>query len=77
MRLNHSATVSLTWRGWLRDGNRLIRAELHKAAAMALVWRLRARGRSDLAYLDARMLEDIGMTPAQAEREIRKPFWRA
>jgi len=25
--------------------------------------------------LDERLLQDIGVTPAQAEAETRKPFW--
>ena len=47
-------------------------------AALALVgqWRERARQRRQLARLDARMLRDIGVTAAEAERECEKPFWR-
>src|SRR5215470_18006902 len=39
-------------------------------------WRWRKNGRLELARLDARMLRDIGLTRAEAEREINKPFWR-
>jgi len=39
-------------------------------------WRCRSNGRLDLARLDERMLRDIGLTRADAEFEINKPFWR-
>ncbi len=45
-------------------------------AAVAL-WRRRARERSELAAMNAHDLQDIGISRAQAEFEIRKPFWRA
>ncbi len=45
-------------------------------AAFAL-WRRRARERSELAAMNAHDLQDIGISRAQAEFEIRKPFWRA
>ncbi|HJS86451.1 MAG TPA: DUF1127 domain-containing protein [Acetobacteraceae bacterium] len=39
-------------------------------------WR-RHRSRQSLAQLDARLLRDIGVTFAEAEEEMNKPFWRA
>jgi uncharacterized protein YjiS (DUF1127 family) len=39
-------------------------------------WRARSRQRSDLRYLDDRLLEDIGITRAQARKEAGKFFWR-
>ncbi len=45
-------------------------------AAFAL-WRRRARERSELAAMNAHDLRDIGISRAEAEFEIRKPFWRA
>jgi uncharacterized protein YjiS (DUF1127 family) len=39
-------------------------------------WRRRAHGRAELARLDDRMLRDIGITRADAEFLINKPFWR-
>jgi len=39
-------------------------------------WRRRARDRADLARLDDRMFRDIGITRADAEFLINKPFWR-
>jgi uncharacterized protein YjiS (DUF1127 family) len=29
-----------------------------------------------LLQLDARLIEDIGLTRLDAEREVTKPFWR-
>jgi uncharacterized protein YjiS (DUF1127 family) len=40
------------------------------------VWRERRRQRFSLARLDDRMLRDIGVTFADVEGEISKPFWR-
>ena len=39
-------------------------------------WRRRIRERDQLARLDERTLCDIGLTRADAEFLINKPFWR-
>jgi uncharacterized protein YjiS (DUF1127 family) len=39
-------------------------------------WRYRRHARADLGRLDDRMLADIGLTRAEADIEIAKPFWR-
>jgi uncharacterized protein YjiS (DUF1127 family) len=39
-------------------------------------WRRRAHDRAELARLDDRMLQDIGITRADAAFLINKPFWR-
>ena len=39
-------------------------------------WGQRHRQRCDLAELDDRLLDDIGVTRERAEKELRKPFWR-
>ena len=36
----------------------------------------RSRQRKALAQLDARLLEDVGVTRHQANAEAAKPFWR-
>ena len=38
-------------------------------------WRERARQREALGKLSDRMLRDIGISRASAEREAGKPFW--
>jgi uncharacterized protein YjiS (DUF1127 family) len=39
-------------------------------------WRRRIRARAELAALDDRMLDDIGITRSEAEFLSCKPFWR-
>jgi uncharacterized protein YjiS (DUF1127 family) len=39
-------------------------------------WRRRNRERLELATLDRRMLADIGLTEAEREFLINKPFWK-
>ena len=39
-------------------------------------WRERHESRRTLRRLDDHMLADIGMSRADAEAEIAKPFWR-
>ncbi|SDF90302.1 Uncharacterized conserved protein YjiS, DUF1127 family [Limimonas halophila] len=40
-------------------------------------WRRRARGRAELAGLDARARADLGVRWEDARAESRKPGWRA
>lgn len=40
-------------------------------------WQRRAEYRCKLETMDGRLLDDIGLTRAQAMAEARKPFWRA
>ena len=39
-------------------------------------WRRRSRDRAELATLDHRMLQDIGLTEADREFLANKPFWK-
>ena len=39
-------------------------------------WRRRWRSRAELAGFGERDLRDIGISPAEAQRECAKPFWR-
>lgn len=39
-------------------------------------WAERRGQRRALAQLDIRLLDDIGLTPRDAEQESAKPFWR-
>jgi uncharacterized protein YjiS (DUF1127 family) len=48
---------------------------LHVTATLR-EWRRRTRERAQLGELDDRMLKDIGLTRADAEFLINKPFWR-
>ena len=42
-----------------------------------LLWRLRAAERQTLSLLGDDILRDIGLTRADVDREVMKPFWRA
>ena len=48
----------------------------HWALATLREWSRRSRERHQLGQLDARMLADIGMTHADREMLVNKPFWR-
>ena len=45
------------------------------AVARLLRWHELARQRRTLLTLNDRMLKDIGVTRAEAEREASRPFW--
>jgi uncharacterized protein YjiS (DUF1127 family) len=47
-----------------------------RIAATLDTWNARRRGRRELAQLDERILQDIGMTRSQVAMELDKPFWR-
>ncbi len=46
------------------------------AVNMLLSWQQRARERHRLASFDEHMLRDLGLSRADIEFELRKPFWR-
>ena len=73
--LSSTVIMSLTWRGWLANGKGLFAREVMRAATQVNSWTRRARQRRELAALDARLLNDIGITPDQVQDEVRKPFW--
>ena len=50
---------------------------LGRAYEQLLVWLERSRQRRHLAMLSDHMLKDIGMTRADVEAEVSKPFWEA
>jgi uncharacterized protein YjiS (DUF1127 family) len=43
---------------------------------LMLTWSDRMRQRRHLAELDDRLLQDIGISRADIEAEISRPFWR-
>jgi uncharacterized protein YjiS (DUF1127 family) len=52
------------------------RGAVEQTLAVLHKWRPRSRDRAGLAALDKRMLEDIGLTRAEAEAQSRKQCWR-
>ena len=71
---NSSAAMpSATALPWMR---RWARIWTRAAAALARV-HARHRQRHRLQQLDDRLLKDIGLSRADAEREWRRAFWRA
>lgn len=74
--LSPTVTMSPTWRGWFQDGKRLLVAETLRLFAQAQAWDRRARARRRLAALDARLLDDIGLSPDDVKREAAKAFWQ-
>lgn len=61
--------------GAIRLGAARAGVAVANAAVAVLEWQRRASERHALMTLDMRMLRDIGMTPADVDRETRKPFW--
>jgi uncharacterized protein YjiS (DUF1127 family) len=47
------------------------------ACRVLSTWQERAQGRRALSRLDDHLLRDIGLSRADVERELMKPFWRA
>lgn len=62
---------------WPARKRRRAAALLGAMLRLIRLWHRRAREREQLAYLDLRMLRDIGISPSDAARESDKPFWRA
>ena len=50
---------------------------IRSAARLLALWRRRAVEKRELASLDERGLHDIGLTRADVQVAIAKPFWRA
>ena len=43
---------------------------------LALVWLQRSRERRELGAFSDRMLKDLGVSRADIDHEVSKPFWR-
>jgi uncharacterized protein YjiS (DUF1127 family) len=43
---------------------------------LLLIWFERTRQRRELSQLSSHMLKDIGLSRADVEAEVTKPFWR-
>jgi len=49
---------------------------LGRISGVFRIWMERSRQRRDLANLDIQGLNDVGISPYDARREINKPFWQ-
>jgi uncharacterized protein YjiS (DUF1127 family) len=47
-----------------------------RMARLVWVWRSRAESRRTMSMLSDHVLRDIGVTRADVDREVMKPFWR-
>ncbi len=74
-RYQEAGALAVPGGSFLGYGGTVRRAVVRVADTM-LGWADRARQRRLLASLDRRMLDDIGITPADVLRESDKPFWR-
>lgn len=54
---------------------RLIDRGLLRAVDVVFEWRARAVERDVMRALDDRMLRDVGLSRADLERELSRPFW--
>lgn len=68
---NRSSSVIGAARRQQRTGS-----ALRRLAGVVTVWTLRRRTRKSLRRLDAHLLEDIGLTQADARNEAKRPFWQ-
>jgi uncharacterized protein YjiS (DUF1127 family) len=60
----------------IKYSNVIMNYYVHLRDCMAL-WDHRTQQRRSLKLLDARLLDDMGLSTAAAEEEAGKPFWRA
>jgi uncharacterized protein YjiS (DUF1127 family) len=56
---------------------RSVAALLRNGGAMLWTWQNRYDARQHMAELDARLLDDVGLSRADMMRVAAKPFWRA
>jgi uncharacterized protein YjiS (DUF1127 family) len=54
-----------------------LRTQLSAARRMIAEWRRRHRSRQELRALSPHEVRDFCLDPIEAEREIKKPFWRS
>ena len=60
----------------LRAVARALSLELIDLGNLLLLWQARWRGRGHLDRLSDHMLKDLGISRADASREVRKHFWQ-
>ena len=73
---SHSLAKSMVVGRPARSLVQTLEAAVIRAVDRVLDWRERSQSRHLLGTLDDRMLHDIGIDRATAEREETTPFWR-
>ncbi|MEQ9327320.1 MAG: DUF1127 domain-containing protein [Rhodospirillales bacterium] len=56
--------------------NDLARLGNQGVVGLIRLWRHRMVTRRSLVAMETRLLADIGLTPEEARREARRPFWQ-
>jgi uncharacterized protein YjiS (DUF1127 family) len=69
----HSQAPNRSWTGVVRA----VDAGIDAVVETLLTWQRRHKDRLHLMSLDDHMLHDIGISLADDEQEVSKPFWRA
>ena len=80
-RNRHEPVLYATGATFMRSSGQMQAAQLRgeafgEAIGTLTLWQARRRARQQLAGLSDQMLQDIGITRDQVEREYVKPFWR-
>ena len=68
---------TLTWQDWVHEGRALLLRDARDIMETVTLWRTRSVQRAHLRTLDGHMLDDIGLTRAEADKVANKPFWKA
>ncbi len=71
-----SSGTSNSWKSWMKAGANLLVTDMARVVETLKQWQRRSTWRVRLSDFDDRMLDDIGITRAEALREVRKPFWQ-
>jgi uncharacterized protein YjiS (DUF1127 family) len=58
------------------DTTRQCPCRIQQLLALLHIWQQRSRSRRQLAQLDSRLLADTGISEAERQVELSKPFWR-
>jgi uncharacterized protein YjiS (DUF1127 family) len=69
--------TSNSWKMWISTGVNLLVSDLARIVEVLALWQRRSTERAKLRDFDDRLLNDSGISRAQALREAGKPFWRA
>ena len=70
---HHAGLQSSGWSRFVRS----VDAGLESVIDHLVTWQRRHKDRLHLMALDDRLLHDIGISSADVEHEVSKPFWKA